>query len=273
MGRTTRSNLRAEADHLRSLHDNSTPLILPNAWDVGSARIMEQAGSRAIATTSGGVAWSHGYPDGDQLPVHLLTQTVAGIARTVSVPVSVDIEGGYSDDPAQVAETIAAMIDAGAVGINIEDGSGTVDLLCDKIDWAKQAGERLGVPLFINVRTDVYLRSLAPGEEVAEVIRRAGQYAAAGMDGLFVPGLADPESIQAIVNAVDQPLNVMTVPGLPSAAELGRLGVRRLSAGTGLTQAVYGRAKDLAEAFLNDGVADPVSTAGMGYPEINALFG
>lgn len=272
MNRTKKPDQQAQAKIFRSLHQQDTPLILPNAWDAGTARLVEHAGARGVATTSGGVAWSHGYQDGDQLPIDLLTQTVASIVRVVSVPVSVDIEGGYSDDPAEVEQTIAAMIDAGAVGINIEDGAGSVGSLCEKIGRAKRAGDRLGISLFINVRTDVYLRGLAPGEEVAEVLRRAGQYAAAGMDGMFVPGLADPDSIQAITKAVDQPLNLMAVPGLAPAAELGRLGVRRLSAGTGLTQAVYGRAKDLAEAFLKDGAADAVSTAGMSYPEINALF-
>lgn len=260
------------ADTFRELHHGDTLLILPNAWDAGSARVIEQAGAKAIATTSGGVAWSHGYPDGDQLPVHLLTQSVASIVRAVSVPVSVDVEGGYADDAAAVGETIAAVIEAGAVGLNIEDGAGSVDLLCEKIATARQAGEHAGVSLFINVRTDVFLRGLAPGDEVAEVIRRAEQYAAAGMDGLFVPGLADPEAIRAIADAVEQPLNVMAVPGLPNAAELGELGVRRLSAGTGLIQAVYGQSQTLAAGFLKDGASDPVTAASLSYPELNAWF-
>ena len=261
------------AQVFRSLHSEDTPLILPNAWDAGSARLMEHLGCKAVATTSAGVAWSHGYQDGDRLPIRRLMTTVASIARVVSVPVSVDIEGGYSADLAVVEEVVAGVIDAGAVGINVEDGDGSPDVLCRKIERARRAGERLRVPLFVNARTDVYLRAfVAEPEQVAEVTRRAGQYRSAGADGLFVPLLTDAASIRAIVAAVDLPLNVMAWPGLPPVAELRRLGVRRLSAGAGIVQAVYGQAKELAAAFLRDGESDSVTTGGMSYADINALL-
>jgi 2-methylisocitrate lyase-like PEP mutase family enzyme len=177
------------AERFRRLHSEGL-LVLPNAWDAGSARLIESLGAKAIATTSAGVAWSHGYPDGDTLPLPLLRATVADIARAVRVPVSTDVEGGYSNDPAAVGETVAAVIEAGAVGINIEDGSGATDLLCAKIERAKNAAERLGVDLFVNARTDVYLRGLAAKERrVEETLARAERYRSAGADGIFVPGL------------------------------------------------------------------------------------
>ena len=175
------------------LHEGPEPLLLPNAWDAGSARLMESLGAKAVATTSAGVAWTHGYPDGDVLPVRMLVSTVVAIARAIRVPLTVDVEGGYSDDPAAVEETVARMVEAGAVGINIEDGSGAPDLLCLKIERAKRAGQHFGIDLFVNARTDVYLHGLAPeGKQVAETLSRAKLYRNAGASGLFVPGVREP---------------------------------------------------------------------------------
>jgi 2-methylisocitrate lyase-like PEP mutase family enzyme len=265
---TTRTSTAAM---FRDLHQGGL-LILPNAWDAGSARLMENLGAKAVATTSAGVAWSHGYPDGDRLPVQLLLATVTDIARVIDVPLSVDVEGGYSDDPARVGEVVAAVIEAGGVGINIEDGSGAPDVLCAKIERAKAAGARLGVDLFVNARTDVYLSGLAPeGRRVEESLARAERYRTAGADGVFVPGLTDADEIQAITSAVQLPLNVLARPGLPPAAVLGALGVRRLSAGSGIAQALFGRAASLAATFLRDGSSDSLTGGGMSYVDINAL--
>src|SRR5687767_8449868 len=175
-------------DTARQFHDLHARgvLLLPNAWDAGSARLMESLGAKAVATTSAGVAWSHGYPDGDLLPVRRLVATIADIVRVIRVPLTVDVEGGYSDDPAAVAETVAGLIDVGAVGINLEDGGGDPELLCAKIEHIKRASARLGVALFVNTRTDMYLRGLAPPERrVEETLARAARYRAAGADGLF----------------------------------------------------------------------------------------
>lgn len=255
----------------RRLHEEGL-LILPNAWDAGSARLIESIGAKAVATTSAGVAWSHGYADGDLLPVRLLLATVAEIARLIRVPLSVDVEGGYSDDPATVGETVAAVIEAGAVGINIEDGSGVPDLLCAKIEAAKLAGVRLGVPLFVNARTDVYLRGFAPERRVEETLVRAERYRTAGADGIFVPGLVDAAEIRAISKASRLPLNVMALPALPPAAELEALGVRRLSAGAGITEVVFAKTASLAAAFLRTGASSAVTRGAMPYPDINALM-
>ena len=161
-------------------------LLLATVCDAGSARLIESLGVKAMATTSAGVAWSHGYADGNHLPVSVLVTTVEEIARVIRVPLSVDMEGGYSDHAEVVGENIARVIGAGAVGINLEDGTGSPDLLCAKIDAARRAGDRLGVDLFVNARTDTYLRGTFPPERrVAETLARAERYRAAGASGIL----------------------------------------------------------------------------------------
>lgn len=256
----------------RGLHEEGL-LVLANAWDAGSARRIESLGAKAVATTSAGVAWSHGYADGDLLPVPLLVATVEEIARVVRVPISVDVEGGYSSDPAAVDDTVSEVIGAGAVGINIEDGVGDADRLCAKIEAARRAGVRLGVELFVNARTDVYLRNLAPVERrVEETVARAERYRAAGADGIFVPGVTDAEEIRAISSAVRLPLNVLARPGLPPASALEALGVRRLSAGSLVAAAAFARIASRAAAFLSTGDSDSLVNDVMPYAEINALM-
>jgi 2-methylisocitrate lyase-like PEP mutase family enzyme len=258
----------------RQLHSGPDLLILANAWNPGTARLIESLGAKAIATTSAGVAWSHGYPDGNALPVPFLAATVAGIARVVRVPLTVDIEGGYSSDPATVGEAVARVVDAGAVGINIEDGTGTPDLLCAKIEHAKRAAARLDVDLFVNARTDVYLRGLATGDAaMEETIARAHRYREAGGDGLFAPGVVETGAIRTLVAAIDMPLNVLTWSGLPAPPELRALGVRRLSAGAGVTRAAWAAAQAFATSFLAEGHSESPSAAAMTSREINGLFG
>lgn len=264
---------QAEAFH--RLHAGGL-LLLPNAWDAGTARLIESVGARAIATTSAAVCWAHGYPDGaDLLPIERLVSTVRGITRVVRVPVTVDIEGGYSDDPAQVGENVARVIDAGGVGINLEDGAGTPDQLAAKIEQARQAGVRLGVNLFVNARADVFLRGIGPADRrVEESIARGERYRAAGADGLFVPGVTEAADIKAIVGAVALPLNVMARPGLADAETLKSLGVRRLSAGPGLALGAFSQVAALASAFLQSGTYDSASehAKALSYPEINGLM-
>jgi 2-methylisocitrate lyase-like PEP mutase family enzyme len=268
--------MSAKAETAKSfhrLHEGPEPLLLPNAWDAGSARLMESLGAKAVATTSAGVAWTHGYPDGNSLPVRLLVSTVATIARVIRVPLTIDVEGGYSDDPAAVEETVARVAEAGAVGINIEDGASPPDLLCLKIERAARAGNHFGIDLFVNARTDVYLHGLAPeGRRVTETLARARLYRDAGASGLFVPGLRDPDEIRAVAAEAGLPLNVMAWPGLPAAAPLAKLGVRRLSAGSGIAQALWGKGAALAAGFLRSGESGPLGDGAMAYPAINALF-
>jgi 2-methylisocitrate lyase-like PEP mutase family enzyme len=244
----------ARADHaarFRALHGGPELLILPNAWDAGSARLIERAGVRAIATSSAAVAWGHGDPDGQALPLDALLATVRAMVRAVGVPVSADIEAAYAHDGATAATTASRVIDAGAVGINIEDGRDAPDLLCEKIERIRSAAGRAGVDLWVNARTDVYLRGLVPAPQaIAETIERARRYRAAGADSVFVPGLIEEPDIARLVAAVAIPLNVLAWPGLPATGELERLGVRRLSAGTAIAQAAYNRAHEAARDFL-----------------------
>jgi 2-methylisocitrate lyase-like PEP mutase family enzyme len=191
----------------------------------------------------------------------------------ISVPLTVDIEGGYSNDPSKVGENVAAVIAAGAVGINIEDGAGTPDLLCAKIAAAKSAAARAGVDFFVNARTDVLLRGLVPPERaVGETLERARRYRDAGCDGLFVPYLSDAAAIRAIVGGTDLPLNVMVLPTLPTVAELGALGVRRVSAGSAIAQAAYGVAARAAKQLLDEGRYDAMFENSAAYGEMNELL-
>lgn len=257
------------AEAFRRLHQQGL-LILANAWDGASARLVESVGARAIATTSAGLAWSQGFGDGNRLPVPSLLHAVAAIVRVIRVPLTVDAEGGYSDDPPEAADTVASLMRAGAVGINLEDGAGTPDQFCAKVERIKRA---VGDGVFVNARTDVYLRGLAPeGKRVEETLARAKRYRDAGADGLFVPGVSEREEIRAIAAGAGLPLNVMAWPGLPQAAELEALGVRRLSAGSGVASACYAHARGLAAAFLKTGDTAPLAEDAIPYPEMQALF-
>ncbi|MBU6297853.1 MAG: isocitrate lyase/phosphoenolpyruvate mutase family protein [Alphaproteobacteria bacterium] len=241
----------------RALHAGPELLILPNAWDAGSARVIESAGAKAIATSSAAVAWAHGYPDGEFLPFDTVIAVLREIARAVRVPVTADIEGGYAESAGEIDERIAQVVGAGAVGVNIEDGTGTPDLLCAKIERAKSAAARAGVDLWVNARTDVYLRSLARGEAAfVETLHRASHYRSAGADSIFVPALVDERTIARLVPELGLPLNLLAWSGLPDAQHLRRLGVRRLSAGAGVGKIALNRIYVLARAFLEEGKAE-----------------
>lgn len=260
------------ATAFHDMHRGPELLLLPNAWDAGSARLIESLGARAIATTSAGVAWMHGYPDGNALPTPLVIATAAEIVRVVRVPVTVDIEGGYSDDPQAVGRLAGALIEAGAVGINLEDGGGTPDLLCAKIAQVRRVATELGVNLYINARVDVYLRGLGPeAGRLAETCARAARYRDAGASGIFAPKV-EPAAIAEVARAVGLPLNVLTWPGLPAQAELAALGVRRLSAGSSIAEAILGHAARLTAGFLRDGRSEVSADGAMTYREANALI-
>lgn len=263
----------SDAPAFHALHQGPAVLRLPNAWDAGSARIIESAGAKAIATSSAAVAWAHGFADGHHLPISKLVTTIEEIARVVSVPITADAEGGYADDPADVAENIAALIRAGAVGINIEDGREPHELHVRKVAAVRAAAEREGVNLFINARTDVWLKQLVPVEAALEEgVKRGKALRDAGASGFFVPMLVDPKSLATVVGEVGLPVNAMARPGLPTAAELERIGVRRLSAATGIAAAAWAAARAATEAFLETGDSDVLAQK-VGAPfNYNALF-
>jgi len=258
----------------RRLHAPGEFLILPNAWDAGSARLIESCGARAIATSSAAVAWANGYPDGDAIPPPVLTRAIEAIARIIRVPLSVDSEGGYSGDPAAVGEHMFAFAAAGAVGVNLEDGTTPPDLLCAKIEAAKRGARRAGVDLFVNARIDVLLRQLVPREQaIDEALARAARYRDAGCDGIFLPLVSEPAEIETVARAIDPlPLNVLATPGLPPAAELRRLGARRLSAGASIGRAAIMLTRQLATGFLADGSSDAIYQHITERLDLNALF-
>ncbi|MFT3700062.1 MAG: isocitrate lyase/phosphoenolpyruvate mutase family protein [Kofleriaceae bacterium] len=246
---------------------HSTLLILPNAWDAGSARLFEHAGARAIATTSAGMAWSLGYPDGYKLPVDEVLHSAALIRAAVKIPVSIDIENGYADDPSELALKLIAL---GIAGINIEDGSEPPAILARKIEAIKTAASKRGYELFINARCDVYLRNLVP-DHLPESIARGKLYREAGADGFFVPGIKVPDQIRAVVDAIPLPVNVLATAGLPDGAALSALGVRRLSAGSAIAQLMNVESEQRARAFLATGSSDAFARA-MPYGELQKLF-
>lgn len=263
----------SKASTFRQLHDHSTPLLLPNAWDAGSARLIEAQGASAIATTSAGFAWALGYPDGRKLPFDEVIAAVRRIVRVLEAPLSVDIENGYSDDPKTVADHVMQLVDLGIAGINIEDGPDPASLLAAKIESIREAVAKAGLDLFVNARSDVFLASLVEkARQPQEAIARGDLYASAGADGLFLPALVQPSDIEAIAGAIRLPLNVMALPGLADAATLGKLGVRRLSAGSGISQVVLGRAKAMAADFLAHGRSEPLDDRPLPYSEIQHLF-
>jgi 2-methylisocitrate lyase-like PEP mutase family enzyme len=245
-------------------------LVVPDAGWVG---LFEDAGAKAIATTSAGVGWALGYPDGNVLPIEKLAALVEGIINVIHIPLTVDVEGGYTDDPKKIPHNLKPIIEAGAVGINIEDGEEAPELLARKIEQVRRTADSAGVKLFINARTDVYLNQVGKPETwVEETISRAAIYRAAGADGLFVPGITDKSAIKAVANGIRVPLNVMARPGLPAAKELIKLGVRRLSAGGAISQVIWNHAYDLAKIFLQSGDSHVVVENGMAYSKLQELF-
>ena len=245
-----------------ALHAGPSLLILPNAWDAGSARVIAHAGAKAIATSSAAVAWAHGYPDGEALPEDTVLATIREIARVVDVPVTADIEAAYAHDATAAGHFVTRVLEAGAVGVNIEDGAEPPDLLAGKIEAVKKTGQRVGVDIWINARIDVYLKKLAEGDAAyAETVRRAKLYRDAGANSIFVPGAVAEDLIGRLVASVVLPLNLLTWPGLPDAKTLTRLGVRRLSAGASLAKSALGFTYAAAQAFLADGRSEPFGEA------------
>ncbi len=256
-----------------ALHQNGL-LILPNAWDALSARVVAEAGAQAIATSSAAVAWAHGYADGERLPTATLLSAVREIVGAVRVPVSVDLEAGYHNSEAEgIAPLIGAILDAGAVGINLEDGTLPPAQLAAKIAVARRVAAHTDKPLFINARTDVYLRNQATGAEaVAETLRRARLYRDAGADGLFVPGLVERAAIGTVAAEAAMPLNLLARPTLPPVAELRTLGVRRLSIGCALAQAAAALARNVTRELLDAGTYGALFAATIPVAELNGFF-
>ncbi|WP_405100201.1 isocitrate lyase/phosphoenolpyruvate mutase family protein [Micromonospora sp. NBC_01412] len=246
------STLVERADALRALHKTGDPLVLPNAWDAGSARAVAAAGFPAVATSSAAVAESLGYADGEATPVDEMFAAVARIARAVPVPVTADLERGYGLSPAELVERMLA---AGVVGCNLEDSDPRTGALYDVEEQAdllaavRAAADAAGVPLVLNARIDLYLREAGdPDGRTAEAVGRARRYRAAGADCVYPIFLTDPEQIAEFVAGADAPVNLVFKPGAPSLAELARLGAARVSYGAGPYAAVKARTAALLDA-------------------------
>lgn len=275
---------RAKAEGFRQMHDRSRILVLPNAWDAASARIFEGAGFSAVATTSAGVSYTAGYPDGEAIPREDMVTIVRWIARSVSVPVTADIESGFGSSPREVSETVRMVIDAGAVGVNLEDtvhggalSAGhllyDLPLAVERIRAARAAAEAAGVPIVINGRTDVYL--LGIGEKASRfehAVRRLNAYREAGADCLYPIGYLDPVTIAALVKAIDGPINVIGVPGTPPVAELQRLGVARVSTASGPARIAMTATHQLAAELARNGTFDIFGGDTMNHQTANDLM-
>jgi 2-methylisocitrate lyase-like PEP mutase family enzyme len=265
----TKTEQAALAERFRAMHQAPPLLLLPNAWDAISARMIEAEGFRAVATTSAGVCWALGYPDGEQAPWPEIVAATARIARVVTAPVTADIEAGFGDTPEAVAGCVAQIIEAGAVGINLEDGTSkpglpvrTIEDMAARIRAARAAASKAGVPIVINARTDLYLKNIGePPARFADAVRRAEAYLAAGADCFYPMVVGDPETIAAFARAVKAPINILGRPGVPPAAELQRIGIARVSTAGGLPLIAYDAARDSVRRLRATGAFDDLTHA------------
>jgi 2-methylisocitrate lyase-like PEP mutase family enzyme len=270
---------KSKANAFRAMHRGQI-LRLPNAWDVASARVFEDAGFGAIATTSAGVAFTLGYPDGQKITREEMLARVGRIARAVKVPVTADVESGYGNRPEDAGRTARVVIEAGAVGMNLEDVTddganvlAEMSLQVEKIHAVKEAALKTEVLLVLNARTDVYLKQVgAPGTRYDETIRRLMSYRDAGADCVFVPGIRDPETIGRIVRDVKCPVNILVGPGSPTVPELEKLGVARVTVGSSAMRATLGLVKRIADELKSSGTYATLE-GGIAYEDLNKMLG
>ena len=269
-----------KAEQLRKLHSGPKMLVLPNAWDVASARIVEELGFPAIATTSAGIAATLGYPDGQKISRDEMLGVVARIAKAVRVPVTADVEAGYGVTVDDMTQTVKAVVAAGAVGINLEDvtssdESSQVDLALqlEKIHAIRKATESLGVPLVLNARTDIYLIPIGPPESRFErTVERLRAYREAGADCLFAPGVRDAETIAKLIRALNGPLNILITTGAPTLRELEKMGVARASAGSGVMRATLGLTRRIAKEMMEAGTYTAMLDGAVPFAEMSELL-
>jgi len=271
---------KSKAMTLHTLHRGPNVLVLPNAWDVASARVFEEAGFGTIATTSAGIAFSLGYPDGQKITREEMLARIGRIARAVKVPVTADVEAGYGYRPEDAARTATDAIAAGAVGMNLEDATGDkayplldLSLQLERIQAVREAALKTGVLLVLNARTDVYLAKV--GEESTrydEAVRRLVAFRDAGADCVFLPGVADSDIIGSVVKAVKCPVNILVGPGSPTVPELQKLGVARTSIGSGAMRATLGLVQGIAEELKTSGTYASLE-GGIPFADVNQMLG
>jgi 2-methylisocitrate lyase-like PEP mutase family enzyme len=271
---------KSKAMVFRAMHRGGKILVLPNAWDVASARVFEEAGFGALATTSAGVAFSLGYPDGQRISREEMLARVGRIARAVKIPVTADVEAGYGLRPEDAARTATEVIAAGAVGLNLEDSTGDsahplvdLPLQLERIRAVKAAALKTGVLLVLNARSDVYLGKVGePAKRYDESVRRLVAYRDAGADCVFLPGVADADTIGQIVRDTQCPVNILVGPGSPSVPELEKLGVARVSIGSSAMRATLGLVKRIGDELKASGTYTSLE-GGISYAGVNRMLG
>ena len=267
---------QVKAAAFRGLHTGKEILLLPNAWDVASARVIEESGSKAIATTSAGIAFSLGYPDGQKIPRDEMISVIARIVKAVKIPVTADVEAGYGNTAEDAARTARAVLDAGAVGMNLEDAAGAalvdLPLQLEKIRAVREMASRLRIMLVLNARTDAYLLHIGdPGKRYDETLRRLSAFREAGADCVFAPGLKDASTIGRLVADLKCPLNILSGPGSPSLPELSKLGVARVSLGSSTMRATLGYLRRIAEELKTAGTYSKLEDA-PSHAEMNRMM-
>jgi len=258
----------------RALHAGPELFIIPNGWDVVTSRIFEEAGFPAVATSSAAVANALGYPDGNALDVDLHLATIERIVRALDVPVSADVESGYSNDLDALGAFVSRLAATGVAGYNLEDVKGSGELYPLDVAVARVRAARAAAPdVFLNARTDIYLMGIGPAEtRLARTVERLRAFADAGADGVFVPGVMDAQTIAKLAAAVPRPLNVLAGPQTPDAATLYQLGARRVSVGSGPMRRTLGVLREIANELRDAGTFSYTRAPSVPYAELNALM-
>jgi 2-methylisocitrate lyase-like PEP mutase family enzyme len=269
-----------KAEQFRKLHGGPQILVLPNSWDVVSARILEELGFPAIATTSAGIAFSLGYPDGQRVSREQMLEVVSRIAHAVRVPVTADMESGYGTTVKEMSETAKALVAAGAIGLNLEDVTGDdershvdLKLQMEKISTIREVSASLGVRLVLNARTDIYLMPIGPAEtRFDRTVERLRAYHQAGADCLFAPGVSNGDTIAALVKAVPGPLNILISPSCPPLAELEQMAVARASTGSGAMRATLGLLRRIGTELKESGSYSVLQDGAVPFAELNQIL-
>jgi 2-methylisocitrate lyase-like PEP mutase family enzyme len=270
--------MKEKAEALRRMHIDGPMLVLPNAWDAGSASIFVEAGFRALATTSAGIAFSLGYPDGERISRDEMLAAVSRVTRRIAVPITADMEAGYGMAPREVAETVRRLIDAGAVGMNLEDrieGKHLMDfaLAVERVGAARAAAAASGVPIVLNARTDAFeAPELRPEQRLAEAVKRGNAFREAGADSVFVPFVGDRDTIEALVQKIPAPINILGTPNAPTLKDLAKLGVRRVTFGSAPMRATLGLVRRMAREWKEKGTYGTLEAYGIPFGELQDLF-
>ena len=271
-------DLAEKARLLKALHQPGRPVVFFNVWDAASARILEELGYPAIATSSAAIAWLEGFPDGQHISRARMLEGIKRVASAVRVPVTADLEGGYGPRIEDAAQTARGAIEAGAVGLNFEDGSGhgtvdEVDAHCERIEAMAEMGQRLGVPLVINARTDVFLDSVGPSDvwRLGEAIERGKRFLQSGASCVFVPGVTDEQTIATLTKEIPGPVNILANASAPPVSRLAELGVARVSVGGAAMAHALAQFRTAAKQTFENGTFTFAANR-ISHAELNALF-